>query len=224
MIKWHRGNMNESTPYSSLPLPAARPPRIGDEAPNFRARTTTGEIELSDFRGKWLIFFSHPADFTPVCTSEFVGLAKAADQFTARGCALLGLSVDSLYAHLAWVKAIRDLFNVLVPFPIVEDPSMAVGRAYGMIDDAATDSAAVRAMYFIDPSGFIRAMTWYPMNVGRSVEEMLRLLTALQRTKAQDVLAPEGWQPGQDLLLPPLQAQSGQLEAPDWFYRTRPDK
>ena len=101
---------------------------------------------------------------------------------------------------------------------------MAVGRAYGMIDDDATDSAAVRAAYFIDPAGVIRAMTWYPMNVGRSVEEMLRLLAALQRTQAQDVLAPEGWQPGQDLLLPPLQSQADQLDTPDWFYRVRPDR
>jgi peroxiredoxin (alkyl hydroperoxide reductase subunit C) len=216
--------MIESTP---LPLNVglgARPLRIGDEAPSFSARATTGNITLSDFRGRWLVFFSHPADFTPVCTSEFVALAKAADRFAACDCALVGLSVDSLYAHLAWVKAIDELFGIRVPFPIVEDPSMAVGRAYGMIDDQATDSAAVRATYFIDPAGIIRAMTWYPMNVGRSVEEMLRLLSALQRTAAQDVLAPEGWQPGQELLLPPLQTQSEQLETPDWFYRTRPDK
>ncbi len=214
--------MNETT--ESAHQSAPKPLKIGDQAPIFRARTTLGEISLNDFQGRWLLFFSHPADFTPVCTSEFVALAKASERFAALDCALLGLSVDSLYAHLAWVRAIRDLFGVLIPFPIVEDPSMAVGRAYGMIDDDATDSAAVRAAYFIDPAGVIRAMTWYPMNVGRSVEEMLRLLAALQRTQAQDVLAPEGWQPGQDLLLPPLQSQADQLDTPDWFYRVRPDR
>ena len=214
--------MNETT--ESAHQSAPKPLKIGDQAPIFRARTTMGEMSLDDFQGRWLVFFSHPADFTPVCTSEFVALAKASERFAALGCALLGLSVDSLYAHLAWVRAIRDLFGVLIPFPIVEDPSMAVGRAYGMIDDDATDSAAVRAAYFIDPAGVIRAMTWYPMNVGRSVEEMLRLLAALQRTQAQDVLAPEGWQPGQDLLLPPLQSQADQLDTPDWFYRVRPDR
>ncbi len=214
--------MDETTESPRQPPP--KPLRIGDKAPNFRARTTMGEMSLSDFKGRWLVFFSHPADFTPVCTSEFVALTKASERFAALGCALLGLSVDSLYAHLAWVRAIRDLFGVLIPFPIVEDPSMAVGRAYGMIDDDATDSAAVRAAYFIDPTGVVRAMTWYPMNVGRSVEEMLRLLAALQRTQAQDVLAPEGWQPGQGLLLPPLQSQADQLDTPDWFYRLRPDR
>ena len=216
--------MNESASLPLAPRAGPRPLRLGDAAPNFRARATTGEVNLQNFRGRWLIFFSHPADFTPVCTSEFLGLAKAADEFSARGCALLGLSIDSLYAHLAWVRAIRELFGVLIPFPIIEDPSMAIGRAYGMIDEDATDSASVRATYFIDPAGMIRAISWYPMQVGRSVDEMLRLLTALQRTEAQDVLTPADWQPGQDLLLPPMQAQGEPLAAPDWFYRLRPDK
>jgi peroxiredoxin (alkyl hydroperoxide reductase subunit C) len=203
----------------------ARPLRIGDLAPNFRARTTMGEVNLEQYRGRWLVFFSHPADFTPVCTSEFVALARAASRFEKLECALLGLSVDSLYAHLAWIRAIRDTFGLSIPFPVVEDPSMAIGRAYGMIDENASDSAAVRASYFIDPEGVIRALTWYPMNVGRSVEEMVRLLTALQRTARGDVMTPEGWQPGGDLLLPPVQDGSAALESASaaWFYRTRKD-
>jgi peroxiredoxin 2/4 len=201
---------------------AARPLRIGDPAPNFRARTTMGEMNLEQYRGRWLVFFSHPADFTPVCTSEFVALARAAPRFEKLECALLGLSVDSLYAHLAWIRAIREIFAIAVPFPVVEDPSMAIGRAYGMIDENAADSSAVRASYFIDPEGIIRALTWYPMNVGRSVEEMLRLLAGLQRTAKEDVMTPEGWQPGGELLLPPAQTAL-ESDSVAWFYRTRKD-
>jgi peroxiredoxin (alkyl hydroperoxide reductase subunit C) len=200
--------------------------RIGDPAPEFRARTTLGEVGLSDYRGRWLVFFSHPADFTPVCTSEFVALAKAANQFEAMGCALLGLSVDSLYSHLAWVCAIRERFGVTIPFPIVEDPSMVIGRAYGMIDDASQDSSAVRATYFIDPDGIVRATTWYPWSVGRCVDEMVRLVSALRRTAGEEVLTPEGWRPGQEVLLPPPQDQKSAFEGAagsDWFYRLRAD-
>ena len=171
-----------------------------------------GEVSLDQYRGRWLVFFSHPADFTPVCTSEFVALARAASQFEAMKCSLLGLSVDSLYAHVAWVRTIQEMFDVTVPFPIVEDPSMAIGRAYGMLDEAAQDSAAVRASYFIDPAGTIRALTWYPMNVGRSVDEMIRIVAALQRTASNEVMTPEGWRPGDDLLLPPTQGVA-ELEA-----------
>ena len=200
--------------------------RIGDPAPDFRARTTLGDVGLSDYRGRWLVFFFHPADFTPVCTSELVALAKVADQFEAMNCALLGLSVDSLYSHLAWVRVIRDRFGVTIPFPMVEDPSMAIGRAYGMIDAASEDSSTVRATYFIDPSGIVRATTWYPMSVGRSVDEMIRLVSALQRTTRDEALTPEGWRPGQDVLLPPAQDQPTALGATfeaDWFYRLRAD-
>ncbi len=210
--------------------PPARPPvarllRIGDVAPDFQARTTLGQVRLGDYRGKWLVFFSHPADFTPVCTSEFVAIARAAEAFAALDCGLLGLSVDSLYSHLAWVRAIRDRFGVTIPFPIVEDPSMVVGRAYGMIEPDAADSSAVRVTYFIDPDGVIRAMTWYPLNVGRSVDEMLRMVAALQRTSRDDVLAPEGWRPGDDLLMTPPQDQRPVLagDDPHWFHQTRSD-
>lgn len=215
-------SMNEIDP---LPASGPRPLRIGDTAPDFHARTTRGEIRLSDLRGRWLILFSHPADFTPVCTSEFVGLAKAAARFEALDCGLLGLSVDSLYSHLAWVDAIRRKFSVTIPFAIVEDPSMAIGRAYGMIDAQSMDSSGVRMTYFIAPDGVVRAVTSYPMNVGRSVDEMVRMVAALQRVDADDVLTPEGWSPGDDVLLPPAQNQDMALSADDeaWFYRTRAD-
>lgn len=190
--------------------------RIGDTAPNFSARSTSGDITLSQYRGKWLIFFSHPADFTPVCTTEFIGLAKAADQFAALDCALIGLSVDSLFSHIAWLRAIRDAFGVTITFPVIEDPSMAVGRAFGMIDDRSQDSAAIRSTYFIDPDGVIRAITTYPHNVGRSVQEMLRMVMALQRASGDHALTPEGWQPGDDVLLPPGIAAELSTDA-DWF-------
>jgi peroxiredoxin 2/4 len=196
-----------------------RPVRIGDRAPEFHARTTMGDRSLADYRGHWLVFFSHPADFTPVCTTEFVALAKAADQFAAQDCALLGLSVDSLYAHLAWTKAIHAAFGVTIPFPIVEDPSMAIGRAFGMIDENAQDSAAIRSTYFIDPAGIVRAITTYPYNVGRSVAEMLRVLAALRRAADDKVLIPEGWQPGDEVLLPPVIDASMVATTADWFCR-----
>ena len=212
-------------PHSTPTSPMLRPLRLGDIAPDFQARTTFGDIRLSDYRGRWLVFFSHPADFTPVCTSEFVAIAKAADAFAARDCALLALSVDSLHAHFAWVHAIRQAFGITIGFPIVEDPSMVVGRSYGMIDEQSHDSAAMRATYFIDPDGVIRAMTCYPLNVGRSVDEMLRMVAALQRTAGEDVLAPEGWRPGDDLLAAPPQHQDTVLSGTGehWFYQPKPE-
>lgn len=197
-----------------------RPLRIGDTAPDFRARTTMGDKSLSDFRGRWLIFFSHPADFTPVCTTEFIALSKASTDFDQADCALLGLSVDSLYSHLAWLRAIEEQFATKICFPVVEDPSMAVGRAYGMIDDNAVDSTAVRATYFIDPEGVVRAITTYPHNVGRSVAEMLRLLQALQAVSDGQNGAPENWRPGQALLLPPTLTADIATAGGDWFCQT----
>jgi peroxiredoxin 2/4 len=202
---------------NDTPATPSQPIRIGEKAPDFRARTTFGERSLSEYQGRWLILFSHPADFTPVCTTEFVALAKASDAFEAAGCALLGLSVDSIYSHIAWVTAIKQKFGVIVPFPIIEDPSMAVGRAYGMIDDAAVDSATVRSTYFIDPKGVVRAITTYPHNVGRSVSEMLRLLHALQATEGGEALAPEGWHPGDRLLALPMIGCDEIGMSDDWF-------
>ncbi len=202
-------------------------PRPGQRAPAFSARTTMGDRSLADFRGRWLLFFSHPADFTPVCTSEFVGLARAAEAFAALNCDLLALSVDSLFSHLAWVLSIEQQFEVKISFPIVEDPSMALARAYGMLDAESGDSAAVRATYFIDPEGIIRALTWYPMTNGRSVEEMLRLLAALQATDMTGNSTPAGWKPGEDLLKPaPLTAAEARERtdhsATPWYYRVAP--
>lgn len=221
--KWNvmfRAMQTEPTSPVRTPRPSLK---IGDQAPGFRARSTLGDVSLADYRGRWLMFFSHPGDFTPVCTSEFVAIARAADRFAALDCALLGLSVDSLYSHLAWVRSIRDSFGVAIPFPIVEDPSMAIGRAYGMIDEAASDASSIRGTYFIDPEGIIRAINWYPANVGRSVDELLRLLAALRQTEAAPVMTPEGWQPGDALLLPPAQTQDEVLAdavpGQPWFCR-----
>jgi peroxiredoxin 2/4 len=200
-----------------------RPLRIGDPAPEFRARTTCGERSLADYRGSWLLLFAHPADFTPVCTSEFISFAKAQDQFDAIGCHLLGLSVDSLYSHLAWLRDIHERFGVTVKFPIVEDPSMAIAMAYGMLDPFAPDAGAIRASYLIDPQGLIRAMSWYPLNVGRSVDEQLRLVRALQVADENGVSTPEGWQEGMPLLeLAPTSLDAALQKGQDgaaWYFR-----
>lgn len=203
------------------------PIQIGDLAPNFQARTTMGEMSLADYRGRWVVLFSHPADFTPVCTSEFVALSRAGDRFRALNCDLVAISVDSLYSHLGWIRAIREHFGVTIGFPIVEDPSMVIGRAYGMLAENAPDAATLRTTFFIDPDGIVRARLCYPATIGRSVEELLRVVAALQRVDDEDVVTPEGWQPGDDVLLPPYQDQAGVLDAADddcWFHRTRPDR
>ena len=194
--------------------------RIGDPAPDFSARSTAGDIRLSDFRGRWLVLFSHPADFTPVCTTEFVALARAAGDFAERDCALMALSVDSLFSHFAWLRMIRDRFDVEVRFPIVEDPTLVIGRAYGMVAPQDNDSGTVRTTFFIDPEGVVRAMTCYPANVGRSTPEMLRTLDALQAVDAGSVLAPANWKPGDDLLQQPSALLDDVFAAPgqaDWF-------
>ncbi|BAK66063.1 putative peroxiredoxin [Sphingobium sp. SYK-6] len=215
--------MSSSDAYAGEPVRALQ---IGDPAPNFRARTTMGDLNLSDYRGRWLLLFSHPADFTPVCTSEFIALSRASARFEALDCALLAISVDSVYAHLGWIRAIRDHFGVTVSFPIVEDPSLVIGRAYGMLAQDAPDAATLRSTFFIDPDGIIRAMLCYPATVGRSVEELLRVLAALQRVDSKNVVTPEGWRPGDDVLLPPHQDQRSALAEADeecWFHRTQPD-
>ena len=208
------------------PPPAAvRPPLLHEPAPDFRARTTMGERTLAEYRGKWLLLFSHPADFTPVCTSEFVAFARAADRFGALGCDLLALSVDSLFSHLAWIRSIREQFDVVIPFPIIEDPSAVIARAYGMISSQAPDTGMVRAAFVIDPLGLIRAITWYPMTTGRNVAELLRIVAALQTADEQDVSTPEGWLPGDDVLMPPPltvdEALRGAGPGADWYYRTK---
>lgn len=198
--------------------------RLNDKAPGFAARSTTGDVTLSSYRGRWLLFFSHPADFTSVCTSEFIALAKAQAKFEKLDCDLLGLSVDSLYSHVAWLRDIERSFGVKVRFPLIEDTAMVIAKAYGMLDASSGNSGTVRATYVIDPEGVIRAIVWYPMNVGRSVDELLRLLEALQTSERECALTPEGWHPG-DALVEPAAASIDDTEqmadGQSWYYRER---
>ena len=210
--------MNQPIP----PAPACAGLRIGDPAPDFEARSTIGPVRLSAFRGRWLVLFSHPADFTPVCTTEFVALAKEAARFEERDCALMALSVDSLFSHFAWLRMIRDRFGVEVRFPIVEDPTLVIGRAFGMVSAQDSDSATVRTTFFIDPNGVIRAMNCYPANLGRSVPEMLRIIDGLQAIDTGGGLAPANWQQGEPLLQPPTHDLDDVFKAEDatgWFLR-----
>ncbi|MEM5516256.1 peroxiredoxin [Henriciella sp. AS95] len=202
---------------------------IGSVAPDFEARSTQGPIRLSDYRGRWLVFFSHPADFTPVCTSEFIAFQKKADRFAALNCDLLGLSVDSLYSHLAWVKDIEARFDVRISFPIIEDISMSIARAYGMIHDDSQSTASVRSVFFIDPEGLIRAVIHYPLAVGRSVEEVIRVLAALQTAEQDGVSTPEGWTPGEESVLPaPISLQEADeragLNGDAWYFTRSGDR
>ena len=203
-------------------------PRLNEPAPPFSARTTHGDRKLEDYRGKWLILFSHPADFTPVCTTEFMAFAKAAPTFSSMGCELLGLSIDSLFSHLAWTRNIKEKFNVDIPFPIIEDLKMEVARAYGMVHPGAGDTSAVRATFFIDPNGVLRAMVYYPMSNGRSIDEFVRLLQALQTSDANGVATPENWCPGKPVIVPPPKtAEAADNRASegyntvDWYFSTK---
>jgi peroxiredoxin (alkyl hydroperoxide reductase subunit C) len=203
-------------------------PRINEAAPAFEARTTHGIKKLSDYKGKWLVLFSHPADFTPVCTTEFMAFAKHYPAFQKLNCDLLGLSIDSYYSHVAWVRNIKEKFGVEIPFPIIEDLSMKVANAYGMIHPGAADTSAVRATFIIDPKGIMRAMVYYPMTNGRSIPEFLRLVTALQTSDANKIATPEGWQPGDKVIVPPPQDAAGAearmgegYECTDWYFCTK---
>jgi peroxiredoxin (alkyl hydroperoxide reductase subunit C) len=200
-------------------------PRLNERAPEFKARTTHGVKQLSDYEGKWLVLFSHPADFTPVCTTEFTAFAKHYPEFQKLNCDLLGLSIDSYYSHVAWVRNIKEKFGIEIPFPIIEDLSMDVARAFGMIHPGAGDTSAVRATFIIDPKGVLRAMVYYPMTNGRSIPEFLRLVAALQTSDAHKVATPEGWQPGDKVIVPPPQdvgAAEARMnegyECTDWYF------
>ena len=192
-------------------------PRIGDPAPQFTAETTFGTLKLEDFKGSWLILFSHPADFTPVCTTEFIAFAKKQDDFAARNTALLGLSIDSYYSHVAWVRNIKENFGVDIQFPIIEDLSMKVAQAYGMIHPGAADTSAVRATFIIDPEGVLRAMVYYPMTNGRSIPEFLRLIKALQASDQHKIATPEGWQPGDKVMTEHPAAAYLYLDQTDYY-------
>lgn len=200
-------------------------PRLNEPAPNFEAVTTHGNKTLSDYRGKWLVLFSHPADFTPVCTTEFMAFANHYNEFAALNCDLLGLSIDSIFSHLSWTRNIEEKFGVNIPFPIIEDLSMNVARAYGMVHPGAGDTSAVRTTFIIDDKGVLRAMLYYPMTNGRSVSEILRLVKALQTSDAHGVATPENWQPGEKVIVPPpktAEAASARLnegyECVDWYF------
>ena len=203
-------------------------PLINEAAPAFSANTTHGLRSLADYKGKWLILFSHPADFTPVCTTEFIGFAKRSELFKSMNCELLGLSIDSIYSHLAWMQSIKYNFGVEIPFPIIDDIKMEVAQAYGMIHPGAADTQAVRATFFIDPEGKLRAMVYYPMSNGRSIEEFVRLLQAMQTSDANKIATPEGWTPGCDVIVPPpktpeaIAKRKGEGYAmKDWYFSTK---
>jgi peroxiredoxin (alkyl hydroperoxide reductase subunit C) len=200
-------------------------PRLNERAPEFETKTTHGTKKLSDYKGRWLVLFSHPADFTPVCTTEFIAFSKNHPRFQALNCDLLGLSIDSNFAHIAWARNIEEKFGVKVPFPIIEDLSMKVAHAYGMIQPGASDTSAVRATFFIDPESKLRAMVYYPMSNGRSIEEFLRLLEALQTSDKHAVATPEAWKPGDQVIVPPPQTQADAEERKgkgydytDWYF------
>jgi peroxiredoxin (alkyl hydroperoxide reductase subunit C) len=200
-------------------------PRLNEAAPDFEAVTTHGVKKLADYKGKWLVLFSHPADFTPVCTTEFMAFAKRAEEFKAINTELLGLSIDSHFAHMAWVRNIKEKFGIDIPFPIIADLDMKVARSYGMIHPGAADTSAVRATFIIDDKGVLRAMVYYPMSNGRSIDEFVRLVKAMQTSDANGIATPEGWQPGDKVIVPPpatMQAAEARMnegfECTDWYF------
>ena len=179
-------------------------PRIGDMAPDFTADTTTGRMKFSDYnKGSWVILFSHPADFTPVCTTEMSGFAERKDEFDAMNTKLMGLSIDSIHSHMAWVNNVKKNTGVYFDFPIIADIDMKVSKLYGMLQPGEHETAAVRAVYFIDPNGKIRLIMYYPLNVGRNMDEIVRVLKALQTADEHKVALPLNWQPGDKVIVPP---------------------
>lgn len=212
-------------------------PRIGEKAPEFKAVTTQGDIDFpSDYKGKWVILFSHPADFTPVCTSEFMAFATLAKEFKNLNCELVGLSIDGLYSHIAWLRTIKEkieykgMKNVEVKFPLIEDISMEVANKYGMIQPGESSTKAVRAVFVIDPKGIIRTILYYPLSTGRNFDELLRILVALQTADAFSVATPADWRPGDEVIVPTagscgvakerMESKKG-MKCYDWFFCTK---
>jgi len=200
-------------------------PQLNSPAPFFKAETTHGTKSLDDYLGQWLVLFSHPADFTPVCTTEFMAFATRAEDFAKENTQLLGLSIDSVFSHMAWVDNIKKNFNIDIPFPIIEDLSMKVASSYGMIHPNAADTSAVRATFIIDDKGILRAMIYYPMSNGRSIDEILRLVKALQISDKHGVATPENWQPGDKVIVPPPKTVADakkrmqeNYECTDWYF------
>lgn len=178
-------------------------PRLNEPAPEFEAVTTHGVVRLSDYRDSWLILFSHPADFTPVCTTEFIAFAEIYPELQARGVELLGLSIDSLYSHIAWTLNIEQKTGVKIPFPIIADLNKEVASLYGMVQPGASKTEAVRAVFIIDPKGILRLMLYYPMTIGRNMQEILRIIDAMQTSDKYGVAMPANWKPGDKVIVPP---------------------
>jgi peroxiredoxin 2/4 len=212
-------------------------PRIGDKAPAFKAITTQGEINFPEqYAGSWVILFSHPADFTPVCTSEFMTFASMEGEFTKLNCKLVGLSVDGLYSHIAWLRTIKEkieykgMKNVEVKFPLIEDITMNVAKMYGMIQPGESSTKAVRAVFVIDPKGIIRTIVYYPLSLGRNFDELQRVVMALQTADAFSVATPADWRPGDDVIVPTAGScgvakdrMEGKeaMKCHDWFFCTK---
>jgi peroxiredoxin 2/4 len=179
-------------------------PRIGDVAPDFEAVTTTGKMRFSEFnKGSWVVLFSHPADFTPVCTTEMTGFALREDEFKSLNTKLMGLSIDSIHSHIAWVNNVREKLGILMKFPIIADIDMKVSKLYGMLQPGESETAAVRAVFIIDPKGIVRLVMYYPLNVGRNMNEIIRSLKALQTAEKYKVALPLDWEPGDKAIVPP---------------------
>ena len=208
-------------------------PLIGEDAPAFNAVTTQGEIHFpQDYKGKWVILFSHPADFTPVCTTEFMTFGRMMDEFKELNTELIGLSVDSLYSHIAWLRKIQDIEwngmkNIEVKFPLIEDIRMEVANKYGMIQPGASNTQAVRAVFIIDPNGKIRTILYYPLSTGRNFDEIKRIIIALQKADSDACATPADWRPGDDVIAPTagscgvakerMENQSDEQYCLDWF-------
>ncbi|BAS29314.1 peroxiredoxin [Limnochorda pilosa] len=199
-------------------------PVLGKPAPDFEANTTQGRFRLADFRGSWLVLFSHPADFTPVCTTEFMAFARKYDAFQERGVQLLGLSVDSVPSHIAWTRNVEEKTGVKIPFPIIADLDRKVAQAYGMFQEGESSTETVRCVFVIDAESVLRAMIYYPLNVGRNVDEVLRLVDALQTASKHGVATPANWRPGEKVVVPAPTTQEGAverlqegLESVDWY-------
>jgi len=212
-------------------------PRIGEKAPEFKAVTTQGDINFpGDYKGSWVILFSHPADFTPVCTSEFMTFATMENQFNEANCKLVGLSVDGIYSHIAWLRTIKDkiaykgMKDVEVKFPLIEDITMEVARKYGMMMPGESNTKAVRAVFIIDPKGIIRTIIYYPLSLGRNFDELYRAVIGLQTADAFSVALPADWRPGDDVIVPTagscgvakarMESKNG-MTCYDWFFCTK---
>jgi len=203
-------------------------PRLNEPAPEFEATTTQGPLKLSDLRGKWVVLFSHPADFTPVCTTEFVEFARRQEEFDRLNAQLVGVSIDSIYAHIAWIRNIEQNFGVQIKFPVVADLDTKVAQTFGMIHPGAASTATVRCVFLIDDKGIVRAMIYYPLTNGRNIDEILRLVTALQTTDKNSVSTPANWQPGDKVIVPPPLNQKAAEErvesggeVVDWYFKKK---